>query len=428
VTDRVRAAAPRLRFVPMIGAILAFAFIVRIAVRAASGAEFFWKNSYIFYYNLAHSMAIGAGYSAYGGRPTAFRVPFYSIFIAAVTQGRQDFWALLIAQALVSTGTVACAAALAWRFFGPKVALAAAVLTAIYPYYVWHDTALQETGLLTFLTALATVLLFATQQSRSLAVAAATGLVLGLAILTRSIVLPFAVFAFVWLIVPDRIGHALGKRIATAVVCLAVIGAAVSPWLVRNHGLTGRWTLSTEFGAAVFYGNNPHTFDFYPRQTIDLSAAAARRALTTDDRLALRALRGDDAATGDWFQRRGVAYILEHPGRFVMGAVRKNLAAFGVLPSPRHGWKADLVQGGSYGAMLLLGLIGVWRTRARWREFLPIYANFVLFAGITGVLWGHSSHRAFLDVYLIVFAANVLVAWWPNLMAALPFARAPRPA
>jgi 4-amino-4-deoxy-L-arabinose transferase-like glycosyltransferase len=413
-------ASVKRRFALTMGVILVFAFAIRIAVRAASGSAFFWKNSYLFYYTLAHSLANGDGYSALNGHPTAFRVPFYPIFIAATTQGRHDFWALLIAQALVSTGTVACAAALAGRFFGRGAALTAAALAALYPYYVWHDTSLQETGLLTFLTAFATVLLFATQQSRSLTLAASTGLVLGLAILTRSIVLPFAVFAAAWLIVTEQSRHALGTRIATALICGAAIVTTLSPWLIRNHGVTGRWALSTEFGAAVYYGNNPHTFDFYPRQTIDLSAAAARRALTADDRSTIRAFGNDEVAWGDWFQRRGMDYIMANPGRFLIGAIRKNLAAFGVLPSPRHDWKTDLIQGGAYGIIFALALVGLWQTRARWREFVPVYANFILFAGITGVLWAHSSHRAFLDVYLIVFAASVLVAMVPKIRAAFP--------
>lgn len=416
------------RFRWVLGGILVLAFLLRVAARAASGSAFFWKNSYIFYYDLAQSLASGRGYAWANGKPTVFRVPFYSIFVAAATQGRQDFWALLIAQALVSTGTVACAAALAWRFFGRRAALAAAALTALYPYYLWHDTSLQETGLLTFLTVFATVLLFATQQSRGLAVAASTGLVFGLAILTRSIVLPFALFAVAWLLVPGPYRHALGKRIATALLCGATLTATLSPWLIRNHGVTGHWALSSEFGAALYFGNNAHTFDFYPQRTIDLSAAAAFGSLTADDEAALNAIRKDEVARSAWFRQRGMEYILANPGGFITGAIRKNLAAFGVVPSPRHDWKTDLIQGGSYGIILVLALVGMWRTRARWRDFVPVYANFILFAGITGVLWGHSSHRAFLDVYLIIFASGVVVAAYVKVMGASSSARAPHPA
>ena len=391
-----------------LGVILFVAFVVRVAARAASGPTFFWKNSYIFYFDLAHSLATGHGYALPDGRATAFRVPFYALFVAGATRGTMDFWSLLIAQALVSTGTVACAAALAAQLFGRRAALVAGVLTAFYPYYLWHDTSLQETGLLTFLTVLAMVLLFAARRHGSVVLAAATGLVLGLDILTRSIVLPFALFAVVWLMLPGPTNGSTRRRFTAGALCLGLLVTTLSPWLVRNHDLTGRWTLSTEFGAAMFYGNNPQTFAFYPERSIDLSAAAARAALTPAETAAWNGLRNDEAGQSDWLMRRGLGYIIADPARFVIGAVRKNIAAFGVVPSPRHDWKTDLVQGGSYGLVLLLGVAGLWQTRRRWRDLLPVYAQFVLFAGITGVLWGHSSHRAFLDVYLIVFASHTL--------------------
>lgn len=416
------------RFRWAIAGIVLVAFVLRVAARAAGGAAGFWTNSYYLFFTLAQQIAEGHGYAFPGFAPTAFRVPLYPIFIAAVTQGRQDFWALLIAQAVVSAGTVACVAWLARMWFGRTVAIVAAAITALYPYYLWHDTALQETGLFTFFATLAMALIVHAQRRRSGAGALLVGLVLGLAILTRATLMPFAVFAVLWLILPDSPGTALRRRALTALLCLAALGATLSPWLIRAHSITGRYTLGTEFGAAVFGGNNPLTFRFYPRQSIDLSRHAAFRALTPADRRQLRPLQRNEAMVSDWFLQRGLTYIVADPGRFIVGAIRKNLAAFGVLPSPRHDWKTDGLVALAYGPMLLLGLVGMWRTRARWREFLPVYANFVLFAGITGVLWGHSSHRAFLDVYFIIFAASVLVALLPKIRAALPSARAPHPA
>lgn len=409
-----------------IGAILGLAFVLRVALRAADGAASFWVNGYAFYFTFARSIAAGRGYALANGRPTAWRVPFYPAFIAAVTHGRPDFWSLLVAQALVSTGTVACAYALATQLFDRRTGLVAAALTALYPYYAWHDTALQETGLMTFLSAFAVVLLYAARRSRRPWMAAATGLVLGVGVLTRPTILPFAAFAPLWLLLPAGAGDRLGRRIAGAVLLVAVLALTVSPWLARNHALTGRWTLSTDQGGAVFYGNNPQTFAFYPKRSIDLSAAAARAALPEADRAALRHMTPVEQS--DWLLRRGLAYVAAHPGAFVVDAVRKNVAAFGVLPSPRHDWKTDGMAALSYGPILLLALVGAWRTRRRWRALLPIYVQFAAFAAVTGVLWGHSSHRAFLDVYLIVFAAHVLVASWPRVRAAWPSARAPRPA
>jgi hypothetical protein len=55
----------------------------------------------------------------------------------------------------------------------------AAALTALYPYYVVHDTALQETGLYAFLMTLAVLLLLYVRRSGSMLTAAAAGLTLG---------------------------------------------------------------------------------------------------------------------------------------------------------------------------------------------------------------------------------------------------------
>ena len=38
-----------------------------------------------------------------------------------------------------------------------------------------------------------------------------------------------------------------------------------------------------------------------------------------------------------------------------------------------------------------------------------MHGQFVLFAGITAVLWAQTAHRVFLDCYLMVFAAGFIV-------------------
>jgi hypothetical protein len=57
---------------------------------------------------------------------------------------------------------------------------------------------------------------------------------------------------------------------------------------------------------------------------------------------------------------------------------------------------------------MILGLWGMWASRRHWREHSIFYAQFVAFAAVTAVFVGHTSYRAYLDVYWIVFAAGVL--------------------
>jgi hypothetical protein len=139
--------------------IILFAFALRVAVRWYTGASDFWENGYGFLFTLARHIA--------AGNWPVFRVPLYPMFLATVTFGHQTFLPVLVAQSLIGAGTVWCAAMLAREMFGNTAAIIAAILTAIYPYYVVHDTALQETSLYTFLLTLAVLLLLVAGVDRS---------------------------------------------------------------------------------------------------------------------------------------------------------------------------------------------------------------------------------------------------------------------
>jgi 4-amino-4-deoxy-L-arabinose transferase-like glycosyltransferase len=173
--------------------IILLAFAVRLLARWYSGGLDFWQNGYTFFFELAQNIAAGNGLSI-GGYPTAFRVPLYPIFLATVTFGHQAFLPVLVAQSLVGAGTVLCAALIARELFGQTAAIIAALLTAIYPYYVVHDTALQETSLYTFLMTFAVFLLLRVNRSGSVLIATTAGIALGAAVLTRANLAPFPQF------------------------------------------------------------------------------------------------------------------------------------------------------------------------------------------------------------------------------------------
>src|SRR5262245_36797920 len=172
--------------------IIFVAFAARVAVRWYTGEKDFWENGYTFFFALAQNIAAGNGISFGGDSLTTFRVPLYPMFLAAVTLGHQTFLPILVAQSLIGAGTVLCAAQIVRELFGNTAAVIAGVLAAIYPYYVVHDTALQETGLYTFLTALAVLLLMRVRRNGSASMAAFAGLTLGVAVLTRANLAPFA--------------------------------------------------------------------------------------------------------------------------------------------------------------------------------------------------------------------------------------------
>jgi hypothetical protein len=392
------------------------AVLIRLVASRGFGQADFWQHGYTFYGDLARSMAAGRGF-ALGGEPTGFRVPFYPLFLVAISFGRFAVLPVTLGQSIVGAGTVVCVGLLAADLFGHRSAILAAMATAVYPYYVVHDTALQETGLFTLLTLISVLLLLRASRTGSLAIASAAGIVLAADVLTRATILPFATFAPIWLAVA---GPRTRRARWTAAVCAAALAATVSPWLLRSYRLFGSPVLVTETGTALWRGNNPHVFEHYPAESIDVDAAAAVQGLTAADRVEIEALGPNEASVDRWFFRRGVEFIASRPGTAAANGARKILTAFSWIPSP-HGnpWRTA-VHALSYGPVMLLGIIGMVQSRHSWRTHGLIYALFLSFVAVTATFYAHTSHRAFLDVYWIVYAAWFVddrLSVWPRQIA-----------
>jgi hypothetical protein len=383
-------------------ALALLAFLLRAGIRLHDGASSFWTDGYTFYFDLARNLAHDHGLSLDGVTPTAFRVPLYPIFVAAITGGERAFVSIALAQSLIGTATVVWGALLAGEFFGRTAALLAAGMLAVYPYYAVHDTALQETSLFTWLTLVAVLLLVRARRRLSAAMSFGAGAALAAAVLTRSALAPFACVAPLWLFAAAQAPAVARAR--CGLLCAGALVLGLLPWLSYAHSVTGAATLGTETGSMLWRGNNPQTFSRYPLASMDESAALAYEAMPARDRAEIEQT-GDDALASDrWFLKHGLAYMVDDPMRALSAGARKLGAAFGVLPSPRRAAWQNIGHAMSYGPVLLLGLCGLVLTRRDAREHSLMYLLFLSFAGVTALFFGHTSHRAFLDVYLVAYA------------------------
>ena len=384
----------------------AAAFVLRLIARLCQGIDAFWVNGYSLFFEFAQSIAVGKGIAVANGVPTAFRVPLYPILLAGLTLGHHWFWPIAVAESLIGAGTVFCAALLAHRMFdgraGQTAAVLAAAITAIYPYYVMHDTALQETSLFTLLTLIAVLLALRVACEGSLLPAATCGLILGLDVLTRSPIAPFALLVPLWLMAR--------KRIAPGLLCALLLGLTVSPWLRRNYELTGEPVLTTEAGFELWNGNNAMLFRYYPTQSVDVSINANVDAQSAQDQNELAQLGSNEAVIDHWYQRKALAYMRAQPWLTFTNALRKIGAAFDWLPTPRRSLAQTLAHAFSFGPVMALGIWGMWKRRWHWREDSLIYLLFAHFLIVTAVYFGQTNHRVFLDVYFIVFAAGAIAA------------------
>jgi hypothetical protein len=184
----------------------------------------------------------------------------------------------------------------------------------------------------------------------------------------------------------------------------------VAPWLFRAYQLTGSVALSTQSGFFLWVGNNPYTFSRYPQESIDRSQAVAWAALSSQEKSEVETRRHNEALVDDWFRKKALDYIRDHPWRTIGNGLRKIVDAFGWVPSPRRSFWPSLAHALSYGPVMIFGLWGMWASGGHWREHSIFYGQFLAFAAVTAVYFGHTAYRAYLDVYWIVFAAGVLAA------------------
>jgi multisubunit Na+/H+ antiporter MnhG subunit len=384
--------------------LLAGAFLVRLAVRMSFGETYFWVNSYSDYYVLAEQFLQGKGLCF--DTTCAWWPPLYPLFLALTALGGKHYLLIVVPQALLGAGTAFCAFLIGRHLFSITVGILACAITAVYPYYVMHDTALQETGMVTFFVVLSVYLLLRASKLNRNRDWLLAGFALGLIALTRASIAPAAGVALIWTVVWGARGEARAKLLKAAVLLVAIL-ITVGPWLVRTYRLTGAAVLSSQTGRALWIGNNRETFSAYPSGSIDQSTGNAWNALPESDKAELARLQTDEIQTSAWFMRRAVTYIRANPWLTVRNALRKIETGFSWRLNPFREPLAQAAYATFYVPIAILGTIGMFVER-RNHGVILIILMFLAFMAVTAVFWAHTSHRSYLDVFWIILAAAML--------------------
>jgi 4-amino-4-deoxy-L-arabinose transferase-like glycosyltransferase len=380
------------------------AVVLRIGVRMAFGESYFWKNSYLIYYALAENIVSGKGFCIQ--TKCAWLPPLYPLFLAVSAAAEQSYLLVVVPQALMGAGTAVCAFLIGRHIFNARVGILACGMTAFYPYYVVHDTALQETGMATFLTVLSIWLLLRASKLNRNRDWFLAGLALGSIALTRASMALVIAIGLIWCVIwgpSSNIAQRLGNCLFIFLAAILVVG----PWIARTYHLTGAPVLNSQTGVALWTGNNPDTFSHYPGGSIDRSRDEAWLKITPADREKLDRLADNEIATSNWFARRALVYMRQNPWTVVQGMARKLEAGFSWRLNPYREPLAQTAYSIAYVPVVVLGFVGILMARGR-REIILIGMLFLGFVSVTAVFWAHTSHRSYLDVYLIVCAASVV--------------------
>src|SRR3569833_1830954 len=367
------------------------AFALRV-VCGLFAPDHFW--AYAAYFHVADSLVHGGGYCWEPGRLCAFFPPVYpTVGAAAILTGHMQAGAIELGS-LAGAGTVWMTARMGALLFSPLVGMLAAGYAAIYPYFVWHDGVLQENAALAFSVALCVWLLLRAARSNSRGLWFAAGMALALTVLTKANLALFVPFALFWL------GRRRWFYAAHGVVAL------LGPWVVRTWLVTGAPILYSNGGFSLWTANQQKTNEKKPEQSIDAAQEPEWLDVPVAERHAFYEIHDPQFIRETaWFWKRGMAFMEAHPWLTSGRAVRKVWLAFSPVFSPRHGAVFEAVYLVSYLPLFVLAPFGMWRSRDRWRDFGCIYWLIASFAVSCALFWGHTSHRMYIEPYLMNFAA-----------------------
>lgn len=353
------------------------------------------------------------------GVPSAYTQPLYAWFLAALYWPLERTWLVVgLAQIAVSVATALVVLAIGRRLSSVTTGVIAAIVVTLEPYLVWHDVHVNREILDGFLLALLVLLALAAHDRASPGLAAATGAVAGLAILSnaRLLLLPFVVAAFVaWQPLPGR------RALLTLLVLVGAI-AVITPWVVRNQVVIGCATVTTD-SRALWKANNPATHDVlarggwiddvpdlpnvppWPEKAAGISVAAAKAV--------------DECAQSRFYRDKVLDFWRDHPGE----KGRLALQAVGMLWSPFFSVAAD--DPGQQGVSdlaqrtvepafaVVLYALALWGAFLAPRRFVVLAALLLGFNTAAAMVFaGTTRYRTPWDFLLALLAAFALERAW----------------
>ena len=220
--------------------------------------EFGWEMG-----RIGRSIALGHGFSSpYEGNtgPTAWEPPLYPFLIGGVFKifgiySRASAWVLLMINSLFATLTCIPIFLIGRKTFGENVARWSAYAWGLNPYvWYWSIHWIWDTTFTPFILACIFLLALELQDWAGWQGWALFGALYGIGALANPTTLAFLPFCGLWI---WRQRHRRGlPSLGGVVVASILFWMALSPWLVRNYAVFGRFVfIRDDFGLQFRLGN-----------------------------------------------------------------------------------------------------------------------------------------------------------------------------
>jgi len=355
--------------------------------------------------HIATGIVNGMGY---GGN---WRSPVYPFFLAAVFFFKAGSILLVrIAQALVDSFTCIVIYFIAKRIFDRRAGMLAALLTALYPYFIYNTGDILKETLFTFLISLSILLFYHAIERDRLILKIAAGISFGLSVLCKSTILPFYMSAFIWYIAFHPPQIQIKDKIRGALVIFSFMLLTIAPWTIRNYFHYHHFVLVETHGPMIFWqANNPVDLVYEDIPDLDVQRlpdeyADCCNTAELNEVLKLPQFEGDKV-----FMRKALSFIRDNRSAYIT-LLRKRFFHYWRL-FPRIATKRNkLIAKLTSGWILPFGWLGIilaWKKY--WRKTGLLVLLLASFTCVHIVFWAMIRYRVPIDPFVIIFCSYTLI-------------------
>ncbi len=387
--------------------ILVICLGIRIGYVLTLQDKFFFPDS-VRYDGIASELILGKEFSS------ASTAPLYPVFLSWVyALFGHSFLAVRIMHSVIGTASIFIIYLIAREIFSEKVGLIAGFLGAVYPFFVFFTGLILTETLFVFLFLClifflrkTTVQILSgsgtspTTHSRwnhavfhmKWGYAVCTGILAGLSILIKPVMVYFLPFAFIIMLTIYNDRRKL--LLADGLLIFLIAGFVMAPWAWDNYKRSGKFIFLTTGGGLTLYESNNPRADGGP---------GVEKIVWTEEMKSMNEIELDR-----YFKRETIHFIKNNPRRFLELAVIKFRRFWSFTPNAGgyQSWKYKLASIMSYGPVVLLAIWQIVATRKRWRKLVFLYLPVIFFTLLHTVILGSIRYRIPIMPYVIIFAAS----------------------
>jgi 4-amino-4-deoxy-L-arabinose transferase-like glycosyltransferase len=353
------------------------------------------------------SIATGHGFSNPFGPPTgptAWEPPLYPFLVAGVFElfgvySKLSAFLLLAINSIFSALTCIPVFLIGRRVFSEKVAVGAAWTWALFPYVMfWCTKWVWETSLSALLVAVLFWMALTLEDREGWLPWLEFGLLWGVAALSSTVLLSFLPAAGLW-----AWYHRAKRRkpsLAGVVLASVVFFACITPWLVRNEHVFGKFIfIRDNFGAELRLGNGngaDGTWMEYLHPTQDVYAMRQYQSM---GELAYIAMR----------KQQALNYIKADYGRFAGLCVKRFVYYWAGAPRPSQDWWSMQIKNSLFLASSILMFWGLGRALRQRRPGAWLFFWLIVsYTAIYYLIFPHPRYRHPIEPQMAILAVYVI--------------------